>query len=444
MKITLIANSENFCTKELKKAAKKEKIHLDMIDFLTVKEAKNYQEWGDIIIWRNSKLDKKIERNLLFNYLKSKGKIMLNLGQGDKPFLPSNYYQQELLSSHLHKTKNTKINVSQKLIEHCKLLYQRNTKSIEEVVYNYFDKNYDGLGSSKFHFSSRLYNFFKSQKEFKRLKKIEAEYIGDYKEKTHLIISNILSSQTIDNPTRNNKKFRDGILLKSYPMLSKYNQILFKFLFTKQIYKKNISKIIEKYVNIEDLLAYREKLLKNPLHICSLSTFAINYLYILDFFLKHSNNSSKRSLIVPNLLKIAKEKYKLPSLKNKLNLQLYFYTHCIIDESLFYSSKITKNKKTYFEMMKLSEEIIINNYFEISVDNKVEFLVCAKLSGYKTKLFNIIYSECKKSLSDTDNFLIDRQNKQSEQKLNNFLRVAEHRNVLFLMAFLNKKNFKKR
>lgn len=88
-------------------------------------------------------------------------------------------------------------------------------------------------------------------------------------------------------------------------------------------------------------------------------------------------------------------------------------------------------------MLKISEEIIKKRYFEINIDNKVEFLVCARILDYKTDLSEIIYSECVNSLSDLGNYLIDRHNTYKDVKSKNSFIQSEHRNVLFLMVFKN-------
>ena len=82
------------------------------------------------------------------------------------------------------------------------------------------------------------------------------------------------------------------------------------------------------------------------------------------------------------------------------------------------------------------EEIIRKNYFSISLDNKVEFLVCCKLCGFQTMLEEIIQDEASKSLAEVGNFIVDKMNVKKKLANNQFL-ISEHRNVLYIMSNLN-------
>ncbi|MDD3773701.1 MAG: hypothetical protein PHW50_00205, partial [Patescibacteria group bacterium] len=111
--------------------------------------------------------------------------------------------------------------------------------------------------------------------------------------------------------------------------------------------------------------------------------------------------------------------------------------HCIINATKFYSQPVLENKDVYLRMIKKIEETIINNFFETILDMRIEFLVCAKLIGYKSRLETIINNEAERSLSTLGNYLIDLLLDREMPWQDNII-DAEHTNVLYLMEKLDK------
>ena len=331
----------------------------------------------------------------------------------------------------------TGINLGDEIIKHCIDLYNRKNLKVEELIQNYYDENFEYLNEKKFHYASRMYLFLKDKRYKKHLEDLRKTYIGENEDETDRIIKDKLHKSNNNNNLeyRNEIDLRDDVL-KNYPNLRKYNIVLFMFLFSLKIYDRDISSNILKCIDIEALTEYYQELESNSANLCKLSTVAINYLYNLNHFLKHINVDKVTELNPEYFIKIAQREFKVNAeLKNKYNLELYYYTHLIIGASKFYSEKIVEDKNEYVKMIKICEKIIQENYFDINIDNKVEFLVCTKLLDYETPLYEIIYSECKNSLSDIGNFLIDRHNKHININNKNSFIQAEHRNVLSIMAF---------
>ena len=177
----------------------------------------------------------------------------------------------------------------------------------------------------------------------------------------------------------------------------------------------------------------KEDIEKNKKAFAILSTYAVNFIYNLENYLKIEKTNV--SFIDPeNYYKIVKNDYK-GSLDKKYNLKIYFLTHCILGESRFYNRKIKRFYDIYIKMIKQAEKIISENYFDISLDLKLEFLVCAKMLNYRTKLKEVIYSETQRSLSSNGNYLIDIYNNAAFMKNKNDFKSSEHRNILYLMSF---------
>jgi hypothetical protein len=222
------------------------------------------------------------------------------------------------------------------------------------------------------------------------------------------------------------KNTRDRYFRK-YPELSFFNKLLFRTLFAETIYNKDIRLMVNQICHNNKFLALKKKLEKDAKAISILSTHAVNYFYNLSYFLKDE------SIINPEIFYAIAKKYYNKKTKNGRAFQIYLLTHCIIGESHFYSRKIMRNREIYFKMIKLLEKIILDNFFSISLDNKIEFLVCTKLCRYSSPLEKLILDESARSLSDMGNFIIDTRNDRHSFITRN-IQDSEHRNVLFIMA----------
>lgn len=327
----------------------------------------------------------------------------------------------------------TGIEVSEKIIEHCKAMYDRNDKNNNyNLIKKFYKDNFSYLQESQFHFASRMYFWFGDKNSEKILKKQEDKYIGISEDDIEESIKKLLIPKNFRELELNEIDLRLPYLEK-YKMLYSYNLVLFRVLFCDKIYKKDIRPIVKKYIESEDMIKMKNDIEKNDKSIPILSTYALNFFYNLENYLKEKN-VNKLFIDSEKYYQIAKNGYK-GILNEKYNLRIYFLTHCIIGESRFYCRRVKRSRNTYIKMIKLAEEIISENYFNINLDLKLEFLVCARILNYKTKLKEVIYSETKNSLSNSGNYLIDVHNSMSFMKNKNDFKSSEHRNILYLMAF---------
>jgi len=119
----------------------------------------------------------------------------------------------------------------------------------------------------------------------------------------------------------------------------------------------------------------------------------------------------------------------------QLSLKIYFFTHCIIAETLFYARNIPqKYQSTYLKIIEIVEDLIKNNYFNSHIDHKLEFLMCCRICNYTSKLENQIFDEINQSLSTEGLFLVDSINYYKDTRGKFDFYQAEHQNVLYLMA----------
>lgn len=209
-----------------------------------------------------------------------------------------------------------------------------------------------------------------------------------------------------------------------YPKLQLYIRGLFRLLLLCSVYGINEPSLIYEVFPKEELAAQRNALLKNYGALKNLSSFAINFLYLLERFI----NKNGASLPINELFKLGQEAYNTNKPLER-QLQCYFFTHCIIAESLFYYRRIPKeNMQVYTGMLRQTEGVMARFLNEIKLDNIFEFLVCCRLLGYESTLEEDILAIAKKSL--TPQGFIHDQLSQSKPGL----QAAGHRNVLFLMS----------
>lgn len=322
------------------------------------------------------------------------------------------------------------IDVADLIIQHCLHLNERKkNKDRYALIKKCYQENSHYLFDTRFHYASRTFLYLDDKNSEKELLKLKDSYLGSNDAATDTILARIFATRSFDP---NEWELRRP-LFKKYDLLEPYTKIFFKVLFADAIYHQNIRPLAVKYLDYKSVLDIKTILEKNEKDMAALSTYAINFIYCSENYLFKEKRSS--GYINPEkYYDIALNAYS-GKLQSKYNLRIYFLTHCILGESRFYSRKITRYKSTYIKMIKLAEEIIGNNYFDIDLDNKLEFLVCARILGYNSNLDSIINSEAQNSLSSCANYLVDKYNKNACMRNKTDLRSAEHRNVLYLMAF---------
>lgn len=316
------------------------------------------------------------------------------------------------------------VNISQLIVDYLITMDQRHqSKSIYSLVEEYYDKNIH-LTSKSFHYYSRLYLWNKDAKYYDLLMKQHYNRYQNIEKSIDNRLNMIESNSLRQIDVR--KEF-----LERYPLIRNYNSLLFYYMFAKTIYEINISKQIFDRDLIDKFIDMANELLLDEEAIAKLSTIAINFLYGVKTLV--SEFPDKNFDFDPTIItSIAKR--SLHS-KKENDLLVYMLTHAIIGESIFYSKKIESKKlPMYIDMIKILEDVISKAFFNISLDNKFEFLVCCKICNYKSSLSDVILSEAENSLSSVGNYLVDCHNTSIEENKRSFS-VSEHRNVLFLMAF---------
>ena len=326
----------------------------------------------------------------------------------------------------------TEINVAGELLKYCQEIGGRKIKSTVELVEDCYIEHSDKLANRRFHFFTRMFLWTGEQKYLDSLNKLKANYYGKSKEELGGIIQKILNEKDIyQKRICNKKKFRI-VSADKYPLLGAYSEILFRNLMSKNIFGEDLKGVIQEFISDKELLQIRDDLLNNESDLISLATFAINYLYFIEDYFEGDKD---KVVNVGQLLKIIEKNSLFSQKKNPKIIinDIYFMTHIIIGATKFYKKSVKKeDEKKYLQIVKLLEKIIDKHYFRLSLDTKLELLVCAKLFKYKSILEPQIRQEAEMSLSPIGNFLVDTLNAKKDFAPKSWL-GSEHRNVLYIM-----------
>lgn len=296
---------------------------------------------------------------------------------------------------------------------------------LTEDIKNYYMGKVEELGDDKrFHFATRISAWQGDPKTYTMLKE-SRDYIAPPNTPLVVLLADILN--TPQTGRRNAHELRQPFFAK-YPKLYGAHLALFRVRHLKEVYGIDARKDLFISISKQELLGLRNKLLNDPEAIKYLSTFAVNFCFLLDRVILEEYDS----LPIKRFIEIGSN-YNLTD-KNEMQLFIYLYTHCIIGESNFYTRDIPEERiPPFHEMLSQIELLIINNFNSINLDNKLEFLVCARICSYETSLSDKIYDECQHSVSDEGTFLIDKLNDNIQKSRSSFIK-SEHRNILFIMS----------
>lgn len=319
----------------------------------------------------------------------------------------------------------TGVNVAEEIIRYCRRMIGRGKRKTLDLVSEEYQSQLHLLGNKRFHFLSRLSLWSGNIHLKEMMNKLRVEYIGDTEDEYRKKLAAAFTHIPEHGDKMVAKKEREYYFRK-YPTLEPCLNLLFKNLFAKALYGVDLRPYIRELVSDTELLNLKSNIENDEDAMRTLSTHALNYLYLLDNYLetKASGTDSEKYLSIGT------------SYPNKsFELQIYFLTHCIIGASRFYSTEIKKDELgTYVKMLQFIEDIIRGHFQTISLDNKFEFLVCAKICGYTSNIEKDILSEADQSLAPDGNFLIDTHNAKAQPDERNDFIGSEHRNVLYIMS----------
>lgn len=332
----------------------------------------------------------------------------------------------------------TGIKVADKVIDWIVERDPKSKKSVSESVEYYYKNRINQIPSEEFHFNSRLWLWTGDDWARKNLDNLKAAFIGDNPEEISARIKQIINNKSSKSLSVNQKKSYRENSFKKYKKLPLYNALLFKTVFCDSVYDLDLRPYIREQISDKDFINLFYDLINDKDAVRLLSTHAINYFYLLKNYFKGKLSLSSLVLVsTDEILRLLPGYKKLEgkgviSKKDSVKLQIYLLTHAIIGESRFYSRPVRMNR--YVILCKKIERIIAENYFDVTLDNKFEFLVCSKICGYEPEIKSLIEQESVKSISWAGNFMVDTLNSNRSSLTSHCLRSSEHRNVLYLMS----------
>lgn len=300
--------------------------------------------------------------------------------------------------------------------------------NIFEAVRDYFLQKLKFLPiNQQFHFLSRIHLWSGKTRYKKEIEAIREGWWGD--------MENVLRDLKDINGTLprlgSMRSYRQEAWEK-FRVIEVYNRLFFKYLFDQTIFDGKAYENLKDLVKVEEVKMWRDKLLADKNALFALSTPAVNFIYFCDRFFKEEGMA-----IDPKEMLAIGQSESLSNWTDDCDARIYFYTHCIIGASQFYS-ETPQHREVYIEMLKEVEKVLTENYASLSLDHKCEFLVCCAICQYESPLTPIIRSEAETSLSPHGTFLVNTQNTYQHRLPLQSMQLCEHSNVLALMAFLGR------
>lgn len=329
----------------------------------------------------------------------------------------------------------TGVDVAEELVDYSIDLLNRGRKPAADLVEEYYKRNINYSAEATFHFASRLWLWTGDNWARQSLDEAQQSYIGTNEAEITATIDKIVADFSVNGFSLSNSKTFRRQYFEKYPKLALYNKLFFKMLFADSIYGLDIRPQLRKHMNDDELIAIFEQIKNDHDAIRVLSTHAINFLYLLRYYFRDDKTQLDKCAIDPAKFIEISRGYDSQIERGELDeytaqkMRIYLLTHAIIGESQFYQREVAG----YEELVREIERAIANDFTGTSLDNKNEFLVCAKICNQKTYLESIILDESANSLSWAGNFIVESCDWGSKSILHS-LSQAEHRNVLFVLA----------
>jgi hypothetical protein len=283
---------------------------------------------------------------------------------------------------------------------------------------NYYYEHFSELTPEKqFHFATRMKNYFKTH-DFD-------DFLANNKPSSDL--SPIF--QNNDYSRVNNYQARRPFFEK-YAGLYGIEAALFRVHHLLKEYDTDIRDHFTSLYSLDRLYSITDELLSDGAAIETLSTWAINTIYLTEELFPRSRN------VVKEL-----SEWTLMRDPDELDPTLFVYlcTHIVLCESQFYTKNLNNSNNTVL-LKKLLEEsagVIEKHIDTISLDAAVEFLVCCNMVGVQfPRQRDAIKAICDEYKKDND-YLINYRRDKTPGSYFHTLNGAEHINVLYIMSGLD-------
>lgn len=278
-------------------------------------------------------------------------------------------------------------------------------------VREYYCQHFAELNPDKqFHFATRIKNFFHSD-EFQ-------DYFASY-----------IPSQDLASILRDNDYSRVNQLPLRQPYFEKYDRLyaieaaLFRVHHLLKEYNLDLRPQFTKLVSLDTLYQLADQLLADSGAIAVLSTWAVNTICLTEELFPRNKNVIRS---------LARQALALPDDATSPLLLIYLYTHIVLCDTDFYTRPV-RELGLACNMLDRCAQIIDRHFTELTLDVRLEFLVCAALTGVTyPEIRTKVARECRQTLAQHP-YLKDPRHPSYRHSLN----AAEHCNVLYIMSGLD-------
>jgi len=302
--------------------------------------------------------------------------------------------------------------------------------NLSNSIYTYYIEHFAELPiSTKLHFASRLWLWNTDPVARGLLDQSRSEVI---KSENAEDVLRALSSGTlvsIGKGTATAQAIR-APYVKRYPQLRNISATLYWAALLDAVYGTDLRSAIDKVFDLGVLHDLYNQLLHDNAALAILSTHAVNFLYLCATYLKQTEIPNPEHFL---RLVVDEHIYDVTD-HRQTQLAIYLLTHSIIGETGFYVRAISPERlPAYRQQIQALENLMHTDFASVHLDNKFEFLVCCRLTGYNSSLKADIFSEAARSVSTHGDFLVDTLNTNADSPYASFEK-SEHRNSLFLLA----------
>ena len=281
--------------------------------------------------------------------------------------------------------------------------------NVRMSVKKYYDDRLNSLSHHrKLHYATRMKYWFDDSSYDEHI----------YVNRSNTPLASHLSKQPgkhVNNFTKRKKYF------DRYPDIYGLEAALYKLMRLDYDHQEDKRSEFEDLFPKEKMYDLFDSMLKNADSMLTLSTIAINSMFLAEYLFPRGQNVTQK------LAKI--------SLESKTNdfQRIYYNTHIIIGNTLFYRRNLPKeHKSTCHALLDENERLLQRHYDNATLDMKLEQLVCCKIADKKSAAKPRIIKECD-SILEKAPYLIDERRDRSRNTLDG----AEHRNALYIMSGLD-------
>lgn len=287
------------------------------------------------------------------------------------------------------------------------------------IIKDYYFKNFKSLDEEqRVHFAWSLYAWNQDKDAYRRLLSLKSYLTceGDFDS-----VWRRLEKESGSNTHSKGKMAEIHVRYFSrHPgLLAKTWQLLY-VLRLQTIYGIDASAELLKFHSLESFRRTLYDLEQDPEATAMLSAAAINYVYLFHYLIL-GNTSTVDPL---KILSVCMPFYRVSDGMH-LKIQSYLYTHLVIGESLFFNRSIPKDKvRKYQTVMTQAETFLAKYYFEHGLDNKYEYLACARFVGNSPSIEPVIMNEATNSFSKFGLYTFDLLNHNPDKHTPNIANMA--------------------